>query len=50
MRTATQNAQVDRLLDLIDAAARYSPPVAERLRYLANHYQYDTLLTLFEEG
>ena len=46
MKMATVNARLDQLLELLDTAEPYSPRAAEKLRGLANDYQYDTILKL----
>ena len=48
MKTATLKAQSEKLLELIDASEAYSPAITAKLRELANDYQYDVLLKLFE--
>jgi PAS domain S-box-containing protein len=50
MRSATMNAQMDDLLTLIEIVAAQSPVIASSLRNLANGFQYDTLLKLFDAG
>ena len=48
MREATVNAQLDRLLALIDESESIDSGVAKQLRTLANHFQYDTLLVVLQ--
>ncbi len=50
MVVATTNARIRELVTLIDKAAAFSPQIANNLRNLANTYQYDALLELFEKG
>jgi signal transduction histidine kinase/CheY-like chemotaxis protein len=50
MKQATKSAQLDKLLGLIDQVSVKSPELAEKLRALANDFQYDALLTFFEKG
>lgn len=50
MKTATINAKFDHLIDLIDQVTPYSPQIAKILREMANNFQYDSLLKLFEKG
>lgn len=48
LKHATINAQLDILLDLIDKIGEKNENLAERLRELANNFQYEALLSLFE--
>jgi len=48
IRQAILIANLDRLLDLIEQIAEESPGIAEALRQLAHHYEYDRLLELFQ--
>ena len=48
MKSATANAHFDELLGLIDQASSYSPRAASTLRQLANDFQLDALLEMFE--
>jgi len=41
---------IDQLMDLIDQVSGYSPQIAGKLRNLANDFQYNTILKLFEKG
>ena len=50
MKRATVNAQFDQLLSLIDETSRYSPETADKLRTLAEKFQYDALIDLFQKG
>ena len=50
MREATINADLDRLLELIEQVARPSPQAADRLRELASRFQYDALLNVLQPG
>ena len=50
MKRATVNAQFDQLLSLIDETSRYSPETADKLRALAEKFQYDALIDLFQKG
>jgi PAS domain S-box-containing protein len=50
MKIATANAQFDQLMDLIGNVFAYSPQIANNLRNLANNYQYDSLLQIFDKG
>lgn len=50
MKQATKSAQLDKLLGLIDRVSERFPQLAEKLRTLANDFQYDVLLTFFEKG
>ena len=49
MRSATLNADLDQLESLIDQVAAHSAPLAGKLRKLADDFQYDTLLGLFQD-
>jgi CheY-like chemotaxis protein len=48
MAAATTSAQFDTLLELIERVVPHSPALAKKLRTLANDFQYDALLKLFE--
>ena len=50
MREATINADIDRLNKLIDRVETHDAQVAAALRALANRYQNDALLDLFDAG
>jgi CheY-like chemotaxis protein len=50
MKRATINAHFDQLLSLIDETSQYSPKTADRLRTLAEKFQYDALIDLFQKG
>ncbi|MHC1770361.1 MAG: PAS domain S-box protein [Flexilinea sp.] len=50
MKSATSSAQFDKLMDLIDKVSAYSPQISDKLRNLANDFQYDALLKLFDKG
>jgi CheY-like chemotaxis protein len=50
LRQATLTANMGRLLGLIDQVGQWSPQMADRLRQLANQYQYDVLLEIFQKG
>jgi signal transduction histidine kinase len=50
MRVATINGHFFELLALIDAAAVHAPQAADHLRRLANAFEYDVLLELFNQG
>ncbi len=50
IKKATVNAEFDQLLILINEAAQYSPKSAQKLRLLAEKFQYDALLELFQKG
>ena len=47
---AAQTADYFWLLELVDQVDEQSPQVAQRLRELANNFQYDRLLELFEKS
>ena len=48
MKESIINAQLDRLLDLIDESTELSPQITAQLRTMANEFQYDTLLKLLK--
>jgi PAS domain S-box-containing protein len=48
MRAATFNAHFDHLLELIAEVEAIEPQTAARLRELANNFEYDMLIDLFE--
>ena len=48
LRNATLNAQFDRLMELIEDISEISPKISYQLRKMADRYQYDDLLRLFE--
>lgn len=50
MHEATVNAQLDYLLELIGESETYSPETSEWLKTMANGFQYDTLINLFNGG
>jgi PAS domain S-box-containing protein len=50
LKSATIGANFDKIMDLIDQVSTFSPQIADKLRNLANNYQYDSLLQLFEKG
>jgi two-component system sensor histidine kinase/response regulator len=50
LQQATLTANMGRLLALIDQVGQHSPQIAAWLRQLANQYQYDVLLALFQKG
>jgi CheY-like chemotaxis protein len=50
LKSATINADFDKIMTLIDQVSTYSPQIASKLRDLANDYQYDSLLKLFEKA
>lgn len=47
MHEATVNAQLDHLLELIKESEAISPDTEEWLKDMANGFQYDTLINLF---
>jgi CheY-like chemotaxis protein len=50
MLSATRSGDITRLLDLIGMVSATHPVVAEGLRALADHFDYDRLQQLFEGG
>jgi hypothetical protein len=48
MRLATLNGDLDRLLEQIQEVEKTTPEAAQRLRTLANRYEYERLLNFFE--
>jgi len=50
MKEATINAQYDELIELIDRVGADMPLEAKKLRELADNFQYDILLGLFDKG
>jgi PAS domain S-box-containing protein len=50
LRQATLTANLGRLMGLIDQVGQQSPQVADQLRQLAQQYDYDALLALFNRG
>ncbi len=50
MLIATTNANIDGLVAGIDRVAAFSPQIADKLRNMADNYQYDSLLNLFKKA
>jgi DNA-binding response OmpR family regulator len=48
MHLATLNGDLDRLLEQIQEVEKTTPEAAQRLRTLANRYEYERLLNFFE--
>jgi PAS domain S-box-containing protein len=49
MRDATLDLDQERLLELIEQASGVSPEIGKKLHKMAKAYQYDALITLFNE-
>lgn len=47
LKEATANAQIDRLLELIELSQIHDQKLAKHMNALANGFQYDRLITLF---
>ena len=49
LKNVTLNAQMDKMMELIEKISAISPRVSYQLRKMADRYQYDDLLKLFEK-
>jgi len=50
LKNVTLNAQFDKLMELIEEISDISPNLSYQLRKMADRYQYDDLLRLFENN
>jgi len=50
LKNVTLNAQFDKLMELIEEISNISPNLSYQLRKMADRYQYDDLLRLFENN